>query len=270
MIPLICLDVDGTLVGSSGSVRPAVWKAADLARARGQHLALCTARVAIGQSWELAQRLDPNGWHVFHTGAAIIHTGTGEIDQLELPPAAVESLEHTAQHGGWVFEAYTAHEIAVDSDDDLAKRHAELLKIEHRRRNRHDLVGSVVRVQFVVDAAHTETALSQVPTGCVASAASSPIMPGVSFISFTHERASKTYGISRIAHALGISLNQVMMVGDGHNDAEAIGACGFGVAMGDAHASAAAAATFHVATADDDGVAQAIELSATLGEPTRG
>ena len=78
VIPLICIDVDGTLVGSSGVVASEVWEAVDHALERGQHLALSTARGAFGSSWEMAKRLDPSSWHVFHAGGATVHTATGE------------------------------------------------------------------------------------------------------------------------------------------------------------------------------------------------
>ena len=44
MIRLICLDVDGTLVGSSGEVPDEVWRATDALRERGVRLAVCSGR----------------------------------------------------------------------------------------------------------------------------------------------------------------------------------------------------------------------------------
>src|SRR5688572_11767765 len=70
VLPLICLDVDGTLVGSTGSPSDELWTAAERARGRGQRLTLCTARLAAGATRDWAEQLDPDGWHVFHTGAA--------------------------------------------------------------------------------------------------------------------------------------------------------------------------------------------------------
>ena len=40
MLPLICLDVDGTLVGRAGEPSAALWSAADAARERGQRSSL--------------------------------------------------------------------------------------------------------------------------------------------------------------------------------------------------------------------------------------
>src|SRR5690606_12097880 len=88
VLPLICLDVDGTLVGSEGRPSEVLWAAADDARARGQRLTLCTARLAAGPTREWAERLDPAGWHVFHTGAARWNPASGEVRTTPLSPEA--------------------------------------------------------------------------------------------------------------------------------------------------------------------------------------
>ncbi|NJD09330.1 MAG: Cof-type HAD-IIB family hydrolase, partial [Gemmatimonadetes bacterium] len=71
-VGLVCIDVDGTLVGSGGEVHPAVWTAAAGALAAGIRLALCSGRPAFGVTRELALRLDPKGWHCFQNGASVV------------------------------------------------------------------------------------------------------------------------------------------------------------------------------------------------------
>ena len=265
MLPLICLDVDGTLVGSSGAPTDQVWNAAARARARGQHLTLCTARVALGPTRDWAERLDPAGLHVFHTGGALWRPSTGEVVANPLPDGAVEEAAKVAADRGWVFEAYAWDELAVDSDEPLAVEHAALLGLEHQRRSIDSLRGAVVRAQYVVPIGDIEAAIASAPPGCLASGATSPSMPQAAFVSVTADGVSKAAGVASVADHLGASMAEVMMVGDGHNDLSAMAVVGWPVAIGDADPAVLAAARLVVAAVDDGGAAEAIDRSAELG-----
>ena len=261
----MCIDVDGTLVGSSHVPTEGVWKAAREATARGQHLALSTARGAFGQAIEYARRLDPDGWHIFHNGGALVHTSSGEIRPSSVADSVIEEADSIAERNGWVIEFYSADDYTVDSATDLAVDHAALVGVPHAVRTRDTLVGEIVRVQFVVPLevvpwVHAE--MRGLPAAVVA--ATSPVMPGVAFVSCTKPGVSKGAAIARIAGEMAISIDDVMMVGDGDNDVEALQAVGHGVAMGNAVPAAKAAATHHVAHVDADGLVEALELSTRL------
>ncbi|MEZ5177733.1 MAG: HAD hydrolase family protein [Acidimicrobiales bacterium] len=208
MLPLICLDVDGTLVGSAGAPSEGLWAAADRARDRGQRLTLCTARLAAGPTREWAARLDPDGWHVFHTGGARWHPGSGEVRTTPLPAEAVDRCAVAAADRGWVFEAYSWDDYVVDSDARLAREHADLLGLPFVRRRLGTLSDPVVRVQFVVPVADAPGALAAAPAGTVGSAATSPLMPGAVFVSITVEGVSKAAGVAAVAADLGVGLER--------------------------------------------------------------
>ena len=264
MLPLICLDIDGTLIGAAGTPSAAVMAAAQQATTRGQRLALCTARVACGEAWDLARRIDPEGWHIFHTGAVVYHLRTHESIRLTLSDTTVEELHQIGSHHHWVVETYTDREVAVDSDAPFAVQHSALLGIAHLRRTHHALNKPVVRVQWIIPASELDEAMAAVPEGCAGSAATSPMMPGAVFFSVVDARASKCYGIRTLAARLDIDLRDVMMVGDGLNDYDAVSTVGHGVAMGNAVPELLDAARYRVGTVDEDGAAEALELSATL------
>lgn len=270
VLALVCLDVDGTLVGSRGEPSPKSWAAAERATARGQHLTLCTARVASGPTRDWAARLDPDGLHVFHTGATLWCPATGEVIAHPLDDKAVAAATNTAATRGWVFEAYTFDDWAVDSDEPLALEHADLLGLPHERRRVDSLDGDIVRVQWVVPIGDLPDALELAPRGCTASGATSPVMPGAAFVSITRDDVSKAAGVTEVAERLGVPLDDVMMVGDGHNDLSAMGVVGWSVAIGDADPSVIAAARIVVAAVDDDGAAEAIDTSAELGNMLSG
>jgi hydroxymethylpyrimidine pyrophosphatase-like HAD family hydrolase len=95
-------------------------------------------------------------------------------------------------------------------------------------------------------------------------------MTEAAFVSVTAEGVSKAAGIASVADHLGASMDDVMMVGDGHNDLSAMAAVGWPVAIGDADPAVVAAARLVVAAVDDDGAAEAIDRSAHLPNENAG
>ena len=69
----------------------------------------------------------------------------------------------------------------------------------------------------------------------------------------------KDVGISRVVNYLGIRLDDTMAFGDGGNDISMLHHVGTGVAMGDAPQMVKEAADYVTASADEDGIALALE-----------
>lgn len=265
MLPLICIDVDGTLVGPSHEPTDAVWAAAQAAIDRGQHLALSTGRGAMGPTLGFARRLDPDGWHMFHNGGALVHTGSGDAHTTTLADDVADISIEVADRNGWEIEFYSADDYTVESDSAFAVDHAGLLGVPHRVRPRADLQGAMVRLQLIVPLEArewAETELAGAPAAVVS--ATAPGMPGVAFVSVTSPGVSKGTSIERLAAELGTTVDRVMMVGDGHNDVDAVAAAGHGVAMGNAVDAVKQAARWQVGHVDNDGLVEALELSASL------
>src|SRR5512133_143069 len=115
MIRLVCVDVDGTLVGSSGTVLPRVWAAAERVRASGVRLAVCSGRPAFGVARDYAARLDPEGWHVFQNGASVVHLPSGRSLSRSLAPDLVAALVARARRTGRTLELYTDSTYAFEN-----------------------------------------------------------------------------------------------------------------------------------------------------------
>jgi hydroxymethylpyrimidine pyrophosphatase-like HAD family hydrolase len=77
--------------------------------------------------------------------------------------------------------------------------------------------------------------------------------------------ASKASAVARLAADLGITMDDVVAVGDGDNDLELLEAAGIGVAMGNAPAFVQERANVVVRGHDEDGVAEAIERVVLAG-----
>ncbi|MFB9992280.1 Cof-type HAD-IIB family hydrolase [Deinococcus oregonensis] len=264
MLGLICVDVDGTLVGTGNLIRDDVWAALAGARAQGVRIALCSGRPALGNALGYAQRMDADGWHVFQNGASIVNAGGGESMSEPIPDGPLNHLIAHAHQTGRLLEIYTDTEWAVTQPGDYAERHAALLGVPYAPRAPETLVGTRVRAQWVVPRAQEAEVVGEPHDGLDLHPAGSPAMPDVMFISATRAGVSKGSAIRRIAAGYGLTLDRVMMVGDGENDVSAMQVVGHPVAMGNADAPAREAARYHVGHVDDGGLAEAVRLALTL------
>ena len=261
MIRLVTIDVDGTLVGSSGVVAPKVWAAAERARALGIRLAIASGRPAFGTTREHALRLDPNSWHVFQNGASVVDVGRGASRSTPLPKDVVLELVDRRARTGRCLEFYTDGDWASEGDEALARAHAGLLGVPYAPRRFADLAGDVVRGQWLVTRELARELLSEPHPGIELVASTSPVMPGTHFVNMTATGVSKASAIRAIAAEYGIAMADVMHVGDSGNDHEALGVVGWPVAMANAEPEIHAIAKHHVGHVEDGGAAEAIELA---------
>jgi Cof subfamily protein (haloacid dehalogenase superfamily) len=254
MIRLVFIDVDGTLVGSSGEVLPAVWAAAERARAAGARLALCTGRPGFGPTRDLAARLDPTGWHVFQNGASVCNLATSETRSSVIEPATVARIVRRARREGYVLELYGDRAYAVESNAASARGHAELLGVPFRPTTFESFPEPVVRCQWLATATNAAAHMSEAEEGLEVLASTSPVMPATVFINMTAHGVTKASAIASIARAARVPLGEVMFVGDGMNDLAGMKAVGFPVAMGNAEPEVLRAARAIVGHVDEAGL----------------
>lgn len=264
MIGLICIDVDGTLVGTGGVVHERVWAAAERVRARGIRLAVCSGRPAFGLARGYAERLDGDAWHVFQNGASVVHLPSGDSRSRPLPREAVEALVARSRATRRPLELYTDIDYAVESTAPRAHQHAALLGVPYRPRDFGSLDGTVVRGQWLLSHEEAETALAETHPDLTLALSLSPVMPDTSFVNATPAGVDKASAVRVVAEGYGVPLERVMMVGDAPNDLGVLREVGFPVAMGNAEPEVHAVARHRVGHVDDGGLAEALELALRL------
>lgn len=264
MLDLVCIDVDGTLVGSNNEVREDVWTALEEMRAAGVKLVLCSGRPAFGRAREYAERMQPQGWHVFQNGASVVRVDSGESLSSEFPAAELRELLDAAERSGELLEVYTDAAYASTLRDEQAREHAELLGVPFPPLWPAELEGTPVRAQWLIRYEQLETVKAMTPAGLDLHPAGSPRMRETLFVSMTAPGTSKGSAIRQIAQTYGIPLERCMMVGDGENDLQALEVVGHPVAMGNAEHVVKAAARYQVGHVDEGGLLEALALARQL------
>jgi hypothetical protein len=259
LIRLIGIDVDGTLVGSSGVVPPAVWQAAEQARAAGIRLALCTGRPAFGIALEYARRLDHDGWHVFQNGASVVHLAAQESRSTTIPLAAVNELIAQARDTRQVLELYSDSAYVVESAAAWAREHADLLGVPFKAQPFETLTQPIVRAQWLLSP--DDAARVTAPAGLELAQSTSPLMPDVRFVGLTRQGVSKGSAIRELAAAYEIDLQDIMYVGDSGNDLSALRIVGWPVAMANADSAVIQAAGRMAGDVEEGGLARAFQLA---------
>lgn len=279
-IRLLALDLDGTLLDSRGEISTRNRKAIDDARARGVRVALVTGR-RFRDARPLALELGLNVPVISHNGALTKHARTLETVAVNLLPlAAAHAVIHLGREAGAdALVSDDAHGAGVMIYDRISPGNEALAKyIAWSKRivgdDATDAVLKVDSLEKYLDHAPIHIAFSGTYKEIVNLSVMlerelgaqvkllSTLYPKQNFglLDVLHPEASKGEGLAAAAHELNLTRDEVMAIGDNHNDLEMLRYAGTGVIMANAEAALRNEACFHLTNSnDEDGVACAIE-----------
>ena len=271
MIRLVLVDVDGTLVGAHGA-HPSTWDAIERARARGVHVALCTGRIGSGLALEYARRVEGGGYHVFQNGAVVSRPGRPAEYVSALPEDTFRAMVAVSRREGQPLEAYSETRFFLERHDALTRVHERNLEMTAEMADFDALPEPVVRAQWVVEEARWPhyRDLTLALGGVEANPAKAPWSPGTVFGNVTRAGTSKVTAMRWLLARLGLERGQVAMIGDAVNDLETMREAGLAIAMGNAEAPVKAEAAAVVASVDDGGLAEAVDIAIGLAVPRPG
>lgn len=241
---LVLLDLDGTTVASKGDALPSQ-RVIDAVASASEYL---TVAIATGRPYELAlpviEKLGLTGPAVFNGGAEIINMGTKEVIARQV--LSIETLKELV---------YLAIPFGYDLYPDNDQYGKPLSSPEEVLQSAAKLFIEAVPTH---EAIHILEQLNGVP-----SAAAHPTTSwedgDVVDIHVTHVDATKRHGAEQLTEMLGFSKEDVIAIGDGHNDMPLLEAAGLKVAMGNAPDEVKELADYVTASQSEDGVAVAIE-----------
>jgi Cof subfamily protein (haloacid dehalogenase superfamily) len=263
MIPLMILDLDGTIVGKQGIVQDCVWKAVTEAQAEGMKFAVCTGRLGVGTAQKIAQRLGPNNPHIFQSGAHIAYASGESYKVFALKESVTKTIIETARELGVVLELYTPSTLYVERTTQLSEAHAKMLGTTAIVRDLVEVVETepIIRAQWVVTSEEYRRVADLSFEGIQASSATAPAQKGAYFVSLTQKGVSKGTSVELLAKAMKVDLKQVMAVGDSHGDIPMLERVGFPVVMSNAPDDLKVTYQRHAGDVEACGIVETIEFA---------
>lgn len=262
-IKLIAIDIDGTLLNENGDLNPATISAVQAARDANIKVVLCTGRPLTGVAGYLKQLgLAGDDQYVITFNGALAQTISGRIlvhHTLDYQQyRQLENLSHTL---GTHFHVETDQAIYTANKDispyTIGEAYLVNMPIRYRSVDEMPTDLTLSKAMFIDDPKLIEAAYQALPAEAKQQfyfVRSEPY-----FLEAMNQAASKGNAITGLASDLGLTMAEVMALGDQGNDLSMIQAAGLGVAMGNAIPELKAAAQAVTLTNREDGVAAAIQ-----------
>lgn len=236
-IKLIALDMDGTLLNRRQEISEENRKAIATAMERGVKVVICTGR-HLHSTKPYADSLNLKSYLVVANGGEIWDSEGQLVERNHLDAKDIEMMYDLCTQYGSRYWAMTP-------DKDYREGLGEKITEEQWLKFGFDLDDHDTREAILRELEkHDHLELSN----------SSPLNIEVNPIGI-----NKANALKKICEYLGITMEEVMAVGDSLNDIAMIREAGVGVAMGNAQSTVKEAANWVTETNDNDGVAKAIQ-----------
>jgi len=259
MMRLFISDIDGTLVRPDKTLAPETIAAARRLVDTGVAMSLISARPPCGIAW-IADALDlPGPFGAFNGGTIFGRDGT-VLDRCGIDPGVAAEMVKLFQTAGvtlWVFADGKWY--SSTADDPHIPREIKSANLDPIITS--DFSGLLDRIDKIVAVSDDTVRLTSLENIAVALADGAATVSRSQryYLDVTARGADKGVGISRIAEAFGVALEDVTVIGDQANDLPMFDRAGLSIAMGQSDDLVKARADWSTASNAENGVAQAID-----------
>lgn len=236
-IKLVALDMDGTLLNSDQEISEYTQDVIAQALDRDIHVVFSTGR-GIRTSYPYAEQLNLTSYLVTANGGEIWTMDKELLDRHLLAAKKVERMWHIGKGVGVHMWMMATDRVFRNTPPD-SFYHYDWLKFGCHSLDREKLYQMIEELSYIEGLELTNS----MPNNVEANPA------GV----------NKAAALKKVCKEIGITMDEVMAVGDSLNDIKMIQEAGIGVAMGNAQEAILKAADVTTDTNDRDGVALAIE-----------
>jgi Cof subfamily protein (haloacid dehalogenase superfamily) len=277
-IRLICLDLDGTTLRRDGTVSARTVAALRRAMASGATVAIATGRI-FGSAAIFGRQLSINGPVIASNGAIVRDLKGAILYHRPMPRSIIAVAAAVAPSTSIQMDLFGVNDVFAA---DVVKKRREMLR--YRLKNARTWAGlkmffkylgcyrirplsQAAEVDKVFLGGHDMRELQRV-ADVLCSAVGEPLAvcsSGADNLELTAPGVSKGSAVTWLADRLGLTLSEVMVVGDSLNDLSMFELDCFKVAMANAETEILDRASFVTASHQEDGVAKAVERF-VLGE----
>lgn len=263
-IRLAFFDIDGTLLDSHGQIHPLLYPAIARLKNKGIKTAIASGRPYFAARF-LVDELGVNDAGMFYTGAHLFDPlAQKTLLEIPLPVADTLAVIQAAQALDLYTEVYTPGGFYLQEQTEISCVHAAHLRVNPEL---DDLVAVVMRssvskllvgVNRTVHGDKISVLEKQFPQ-LIFARAYLTAYPDWQFASVISGVATKQRAFEFLLRHHQIKPHQVIAFGDAESDMDFLQMAGIGVAMGNANENVKAVADWVTKTADEAGVAYALD-----------
>jgi len=261
MYRLLAIDLDGTLLTPrpQRTITPRTRQAIQQATEAGIKIVIAT-----GQSLPVLQHLCGDlpieGPQIIENGAVIADIRTRRFyHEKLLPTASILPVLDTLKQAGFHRAYHTRSRVYADNDAPRVRQWYDppvppVIEVE-------DVAGLYPEPCIKLVGIGTESMVRAQRQALIEQFAGQVYVTQSSFdlLEFLHPEVSKERGLQVIAQDLGMKAEEIVAIGDNHNDIGMLRFAGLGVAMGNAHEEVKREADYVTLSNAADGVAAVIE-----------
>ncbi len=262
MVKLIVSDLDDTLLADDLTISPENMEAIAQARAQGMTFTFATGRMFVSSLPYAKQlQLSDEVPLICYNGAVIRRINGEVIYENLLPHQLALDIVRYCEDRGWTTNLYYKDELYVREINPEVQYYTSVARVPAHE------VGDLV--QFLTDGRKEPEKILIVSPAEENSARQELLMEMFGkeaqilqskrrYLEITNVDALKATALQWLVQYLGISMEEVLAIGDSNNDVEMLRTAGLGVAVANAVPAAKAAADHITASNNESGVARAI------------
>jgi len=261
---ILVVDVDGTLVGKDGSISVEDREALAKARQLGIQVSLSTGRVTQA-CLGIINQLSLDGCHMFFDGALV--SSLAQDNEVYVQPISQEVVKQAVEfaHSNDIpLDLYSTTHYFIERETWASDIRRQFFGIEPtlvdftKVWNRERIIKGGLTTSSPQEIAKARSFCLHFDSSLHFTWTKTPAYPDINFVNVLAPGVSKGEALAALASHLGVSLDEVMAIGDGTNDIPLLTMAGLAIAMGNAPDELKAVADHITLDIDHSGVAAAI------------